>query len=90
MEMERITIRLSEKDVATLDRLRGSADRSTFLRTLLRQAVRKPKAAKPSRDDALRMLAEHAEHDPRAAIHLEETLRGQEEVARLNAIAMGS
>lgn len=38
--MERITIRLSGSDLATLDRLSGRADRSSFLRGLLRQAGR--------------------------------------------------
>jgi hypothetical protein len=38
--MERITIRLSRSDLATLDRLRGRTDRSTYLRRLLRRAGR--------------------------------------------------
>ena len=38
--MQRITIRLARRDLATLDRLRGRADRSTFMRRLLRQAGR--------------------------------------------------
>ena len=37
-EKQRITIRLSQRDLATIDRLRGRADRSTFMRRLLRRA----------------------------------------------------
>lgn len=89
-EMERITIRLSARDVATLDRLRGSADRSTFLRTLLRRATRKPKTSNPpTYEDALRALAEHAEHDPAAAVRLAELTAQDEQLERANALARG-
>ena len=86
-ESERITIRLSPKDVAHLDRARGPADRSTYLRSLLRSATRKRRATKPpTRAEALALLADHAEFDAQAAIRLAEMVGADEDLARLREL----
>jgi hypothetical protein len=86
-EMARITIRLSAKEIATLDKRRGGADRSTYLRTLIRRDARsRRKRVKPTREMALQALAEHAEHDPGAARHLEEVLRQDAELERMRRL----
>ena len=46
-EAERITIRVNAQDLATLDRLRGTTERSTYLRQLLRAAARSPGTRPP-------------------------------------------
>ena len=86
MVANRITIRLSAKDIATLDKLRGAVDRSTFLRTLIRRASPK-RAIKPTHEEALGYLAQHAEHDARAAIALEQRLCQDADLERLRALA---
>jgi hypothetical protein len=90
-EMERITIRLSVKDLATLDKRRGGADRSTYLRTLIRRDARsRRKAPEPTADYALRCLAEHAEHDARAAESLLQTVTANAEIERLRGLTTDS
>jgi len=46
-EAERITIRVSSTDLVALDKLRGTTERSTYLRQLLRQAARSPGTSPP-------------------------------------------
>ena len=43
----------------------------------------------PTHEDALRLLADHAEYDAKAAIHLEQRLHSEQELERMRAIAFG-
>lgn len=66
-EMQRITIRLAGSDLATLDRLRGHTDRSTYLRRLLRRAGR-VEDPEPEADDDEGFQPFDAEHVERMRV----------------------
>jgi metal-responsive CopG/Arc/MetJ family transcriptional regulator len=51
MKMQRITIRLSRRDLERLDAIRGRTDRSTYLRRLLRRAA--PEIVPEPEDDGI-------------------------------------
>jgi hypothetical protein len=85
-EMKVTTIRLSEKDLATLDKRRGGVDRSTYVRTLIRRDVRRRRKVKPSRAHAMQCLAELAEFDPQAAVRYAELARQDEDLERLRVL----
>jgi hypothetical protein len=86
-----VNVRLSQRDLAALDAMRGRSTRATALRGLLRAEVVRRKQAQgprtpPTHAESLRLLALHAELDAGAAIELERSLRTQAEVDALNAL----
>jgi hypothetical protein len=91
---ESVNVRMTPKDLLLLDQMRGPKTRATLLRELLHaEGARRKRAGRPSKPpthaEALRMLRDHAEHDPAAAIELARTLGAEEKIARLKAITDG-
>jgi hypothetical protein len=90
---ETVKFRLSTRDLALLDQVRGKATRGTFLRSLIRQAASsstaKANAKPPTKQDALKLLASHAEHDSAAAIELVQRMSQEEELDRLRKLTAG-